>query len=217
MSFSADVDIRKYMAAMRFISKEALPDAVAESLNAPAEAIEKAARKNVKRDLTIRTKFTVNSIRQDRHARGQNIERMFSRVGSISPYLWMHDKGYKAEGISGDPLPIPTTEARTSKSIQRAISKKYRIGKNERIQPGMYSSIPTMFTGKPKGGDRPYGIYKRANRNNKLVMLRNLEHDDAKIPATHWFSKPVKKYGSMQFIKAQFIKIAKRKLSGLGK
>jgi hypothetical protein len=202
--FRADVDTRSYMIAMRALGRDALPGAVADALNAPAAAIEKRARSNVKRQMTVRTPFTLNSIRHDRRARGANIGRMFSRVGSISPYLAIHDEGGVIRAKRRR-VAIPTLQARVGRNISRRISGKYALGR--------YDDRTRFFTGRPKGGNRPLGIYERYQSNKRLRMIRNLESDQVRIRRRDWFSEPVRRYGTRQFITAQFKGSAQRRIA----
>lgn len=206
--WSANIDTRSYMAAMRILGKQVLPTVMADTLNGVAAANAKQMKKNVEKRMIVRTKFTTNSIRQDRHARGSNISRMFSRVGSVSPYLAIHDEGgiIKAERKK---IPIPTLQARVSRSKQRRIARRYAMN---RMDIGESQSYGKFFMGKPRGGNRRVGIYERHHNNKRLTMIRNIESEQVKIDPNHWFSDSLKKYGTSQFIQAQFKKHAKRRL-----
>lgn len=212
---TADTNTRAYMQAMKIVGKDALPVAVAKTLNGTATAVTKQQIRNVKRDLITRTKFTERSMQTIKRgeykaiglARGKDINRLFSRAGTVSPYLWLQEEDNTVSGIDG-PKPIPTLAARISKNLNKAIRKQYRLKRTQSLQPGAFgkSGYERYFAGKPKGGDRPYGLYMRQRANKQLVMLRNLEHDEVKIKGTHFHSNAVKKHGTQQFISAQFYK-----------
>jgi len=206
--WSANVDTRSYMTAMRILGKRVLPAVMADTLNGVAAANAKQMKKNVEKRMIVRTKFTTNSIRQDRHARGTDISRMFSRVGSVSPYLAIHDEGGTIKAKSKK-IPIPTLQARTSRSKQRRIARRYAMN---RIDIGENQSYGKFFMGKPRGGNRRAGIYERHHNNKRLTMIRNIESGKVKIDPNHWFSDSLKKYGTHQFIQAQFKKHAKKRL-----
>ena len=57
---------------------------------------------------------------------------------------------------------------------------------------------------------------KLKGKKGKLTMLRNLEHDQVKIKGTGFHSKAVRRYGTAQFIKAQYLKVSKRILKRKG-
>ncbi len=197
--WSADVEIKGYMTTMKFISKEALPGAVVDTLNNTAQANERKMKKNVEKRMIVRTPYTLKSIKQDRHARGQNIARMFSRVGSISPYLAIHDEGGIVQA-ENKKIPIPTLQARTGKNIRKRIARRYKMNEMD--------IGSNFFMGKP--ASRRLGIYER--RKHRMVMIRNLESSQKKIDPNRWFSDSLKKYGTPQYIRAQFIRAAKKRL-----
>jgi hypothetical protein len=209
-AFSADVDTRSYMQAMRIIGRDALPRAVAAALNAPAEAITRESRRNVERRMIVRTRFTLNSIRQDRTARGRNFRTMHSRVGSISPYLAIQDEGGTIRA-QDQKIPIPTLQARTSRTIQRSIARRYRMN-----AMGTFSVGSQFFMGRPRGGRRTLGIWERHRGGRRIRLIRNLEHRQVRIKPTRWYSDAVARYGTQQFIAAQFHRAAERELRRAG-
>lgn len=209
-AFSIDVDTRAYTQAMKMLSDEALPRAVASTLNATADAVKNEAQRNVRRKMIVRTQYTINSIRQDRTARGRNIRAMFSRVGSLSPYLPIQDEGgtVRADRMR---IPIPTLQARTSRSIRRAIAGRYRMN-----AMGAFGKGGRFFMGRPRGGNRPVGVWERTNRNKRIRLIRNLEHRQVRIRPTRWFSDAIGRYGTYQFINAQYRAAARRELRRIG-
>lgn len=147
-AFPIDIDTRKYMLAIKILNKDALPKVVAETLNRTADATTKQQIKNVKKDLTVRTKYTINSMQRKghaiNHARGKNVDRMFSRAGTFSPYLWMQEENFTKKGLSG-PVAIPTLSTRVSKNIKKSIRKntgllRGRVQKVEQEQIGLLES-----------------------------------------------------------------------------
>lgn len=201
--FWADVDTKAYTHAMRMLDREALPRTVAAALNSPAEAIARESKRNVERRLIVRTKFTTNSIRQDRTARGQNFRTMHSRVGTLSPYLPIQDEGGEVKA-QRQRIPIPTLDARTGRNARRAIASRYRMDRM-----GAFSKGSRFFMGRSRSGRQ--GIYERMA--NRVRMVRNLEHSSVRVPASRWWSDAVARYGTAQFIRAQFIRAAEAELA----
>ena len=201
-AFSADIETQSYMRAMRAIGRQALPRAVAEALNAAADASAAEAKRNVQRRLIVRTAFTLRSIRQDRTARGTNFVTMHSRVGSNSPYLPIQDEGGTITAEKNR-IPLPTLGARTGRSIRRSIATRYRMNRM-----GDFGSGSKFFIGKSRRGR--VGIYERMAR--RIRMIRSLEETRVKIPATRWFSDAIARFGTPQFIRAKFIAAARRQL-----
>ena len=227
VAFPIDVDTRKYKIALKIYGREALPKAVAETLNRTAEAVTKQQIKNVKRDLNVRTNFTIWSMRRKsakpylaiNKATGNNLNRMFSRAGTFSKYLWMQEGNFTKKGLK-DHVAIPTLSTRVGKNIKKTVRETYRLKRTQSLSDGGVGftnrkgkQTGSGFIGVPKGMSRR-GMYLRQGKS--LVMLRNLEHKDVKIKGVGFHSKAVKKYGTEQFIKAQFFKVSKRILKRKG-
>ena len=210
--FPVDVDTKAFTKAMIIINKKALPDAIAETLNRTADATTKQQIRNVKKDVKVRTKFTLKSMESRRarpwkalnKARGKNISRMFSRAGTFSNYLWKQEESATYKGMNG-PVPIPVLRSRTSKNINKSVRKKYRLSPGQDLSDKNLGN--NMFIGTPQGRKR--GIYEKDKR-GKLFMIRNLESQEIRIKGTGFHSKAVKKFGTTQFIKAQYQKVFKR-------
>jgi hypothetical protein len=215
MSFKVDVDTRAYMNAMKLLGQEVLPEVVAETLNQTAEAVTKESLRNVKKRMIVRTKFTINSLtragarpyRALNKARGRNVQRMFSRAGSISPYLGIQDTGGVQRPESGQRVPIPTLQARTGRSIQKSIARRYNLG-----SMGNIGSDGRFFIGTPKGGGRPLGLYERYQGGKRLRMIRNLESAQVTVPASRWHRDAAEEMGNQRFIRARFKRRAQQRL-----
>jgi hypothetical protein len=210
--------------ALKMAKGTALPDAMSETLNTAADAVTRKQIKNVQRRLHVRTKYTTNSMKSGRakpyyalnKAMGRNIDRMYSRAGTFSDYLWLQENDQTVEGINSGPVPIPTTKARTSDSIMKAIRKKYRLSANQNLDIGEIGSEHRQFIGTPKGGGRPKGLYERRNNNKRLVMIRNLEKRKVNIKGVHFHRDAVRQYGTPQYIESKFNRIAIRILRRKG-
>ena len=214
-----DVDTKSCEKAMRLIAKDALPVAAAATLNQTADMITSQQLKNVKRDFTVRTPYTLKSMESGRarpykalnKAKGKNVDRMFSRVGSYSKYLWMQEDGGDFKAESGGAVPIATEQARTSKSDKKPIAKRHRLPPGE-LKDGPYGNDGNQFIGTPKGGGRPRGLYLRDRNNKRLTMLRNLMSEIIHIKPTHFHKAAVKAKGSDQQIAHRFVKNAEKEI-----
>ena len=222
--FWADVETKKYDTALRLLGRDAFPDTVALMLNRTADAVTNEALRNVNQRLIVRTKFTTNSLTNKRaspyaalnKAMGNNVDRMFSRAGSFSPYLAVQDEGgtVTAEGTR---IPIPTIAARSSNSLRKAIARRYRMDRIGDVGTAQAEGgYNRFFIGRPKGGGRPLGLYERHASNQRLRMIRRLTHSTVRVPATRWFSDAVKRFGTQQFIRAQFLRAARERLQQFG-
>lgn len=196
-------NVKAYMHALRIIGKKNLPGAVAATFNKGAAAIEHKARLNAKKDLIIRTPYTTNSIKQDRFAKGNDIGKMFSRVGSNSPYLYKHDEGGTVEAAKSK-LPIPLLVSRGG-DLKKRVLRRLSLDKIGEMPN------PTFFMGVPKGKGRKPGIYER--HGEKLKRIRSLSVSSVRIPATHFYTRAANQFGTVQFVNSTFITEANRRLT----
>lgn len=222
MSFRADIDTAAYARAMQRLLREEYPATVAETLNETADAVTKRSERYLKSRLTVRTKFTTNSLKRGaarpyhalNKAVGRNVTRMFSRAGSFSPYLGIQDTGGKQRPRSGSRYPIPTLRARIGRNAERRIAGRYNLGRM-----GDLGRNSRFFIGKPKptGGSRPVGLYERRNNNKRLVMIRNLESRSVEIPASRWHRDAANELGSRRMIQARFRRAAQRRFARISR
>lgn len=202
--FSASFDDRVLMQRLRWMGDRALPDTVAQSLNETADAITARSKHNVRRELTVRTKFTMNSIKTKNRARGRNVDRMFARTGTISKYLPLQNVGGTVRARSRS-VPIPTVAARTGKSYQRSVAQRYRMNKIPKT-----SASNAFFMGRGgRSGD--YGIWQRTRTGVRLV--RRLGHRSVDVPATNWFDDAIDRNARLSG--ARFRRAAQRRLRGM--
>ena len=213
-AFDMNTDTKKWMTSMKFLGKEALPKAIAETLNVTADSVTKQQIKNAKSDFIIRTKFTLNSMTSNRSkpyqalnvARGKNLQSMFSRAGTFSSYLWKQENSGTYRGITGN-IPIPTLNARTGKSERKTISKRFRIDKTNPLSDGNFGA--DQFIGTLNG---KRGVYRRM-KNGKLQMLRNLDSGSIRIKGTGFHSKAVNLKGSKALVSDRFRRIAQKMIN----
>ena len=205
---------------MRLLGREVLPQVIAETLNETADAVTRRSLQYLQKRLTVRTKFTTNSLTRAgarpyqalNKARGQNIQRMFSRAGSISPYLGIQDTGGTKGPRRGSRVPIPTRNARTGRNINKSIAARYNLGRM-----GDIAGDGRYFIGVPKGNQGPLGLYERYQNNRRLRMLRNLESAQVDVPATNWHSDAADEMGQPRFIRARFKRRAQQRLQRMSR
>jgi hypothetical protein len=223
MSFSADVDTSAFMIVLRRLGEDVLPDTIAETLNETADAVTRRSLRYMNARLTVRTRYTTNSVTRAgarpyqalNKARGRNIQRMFSRAGTISPYLSAQDRGGVNRAKNRGPIPIPHKNVRQGKSAMRAIARRYRLTGSEKLRPGHVGAMTgdRYFIGRPRGGKYDtYGLYERGYNNKRLRLLRNLEHTRTIVKPTKWHSDAANELGKQGFIRARFARAARRRL-----
>lgn len=208
----ATVDIRGYNLAMKAITNSHIPEAVADTLNGVADSVTRNQIRNVKNDLIVRTKFTINSMTSAKakpyqalnKAGGRDLKRMFSRAGTTSRYLWLQEEDQTVRGLDG-PVPIPTLRARIGKNLRKAIHGTYRLKKSQSLKNGPIrftnkkgDGAGAGFIGTPKGGGIR-GIYQRMG--GWIKMIRNLENETVRIKGVGFHSRAVRKFGTANSLK----------------
>lgn len=218
----AETDTRALLAALKFIDKKAMPDVVSETLNHAASATSKEAQKNAKGRMIIRKGYSIKSIKQDRHAKGENIIKMYSRAAVRAPYMVAQELGLDVNPKPGfKNVPVPTLFSRGD-AKEAIILKGFWINKlPEQSNAGSEyqgKGIARFFVGTPKGGGRKEGIWFRHNNNKKLTMIRSLTKNVITKKPMDFFKDAVAKFGTSQFLLAGFSKRAKEAIrkTGLG-
>ena len=194
-------DFGDYDVTMKAIQNTYIPDAVAKTLNETAQNVTIEQIRNVRKSFTIRSPYTLPSMTSSRakpykslnKATGREIKRMFSRAGTTSSYLWLQEEDQTIHGITGN-VPIPTLATRINKDYKRQISSPNRIKRTLSLRDGRTGT--NTFIGRPKGGGRRRGLYRRTNKNTKLVMLRNLESKTVNIKGVGFHKKAINRFGS---------------------
>ncbi len=193
--------------ALALLGGKHLPEATAEVLNWQAKGSQNLARRNTKTRMTVRTQYTIKSTKQDRSARGHNINRMFSRVANISPYLGAQD-----EGESQNRKSVPTVFSRRNKfknQVKRSL-RKDKLGKFG--WKGKTES--SYFIGRPKGGKRASGIWMRHRANKRLHLVHRMTQADIKIKPTQFFTDAIREYSKEKNLEKKWQRVAKRRLRG---
>lgn len=119
-----DNDVQDLIEQLQTYARKALPFAVRNGIKGSAFAAQDEWRSQMRRKLTLRNKHTTRSVRVDtRGARGFNIDTMEAVTGSDAEYIERTELGgtIKASGKFG--VPIPTPDARISKSVKRVVSR----------------------------------------------------------------------------------------------
>ncbi len=204
----ANFEHKKYLTFLKSVNKEAHAESIKNLLNYQAKGSEKLIKKTVKKKFTIRTNFTVNSIKQDRKPIGSNTNKMFSRVVTTSPYLYKQEDG---DTDTRKSIPTLYTRSNTFKKIVRKQFRQNQLGNfiYDKSKPKSY------FLGIPKGGGRKYGIYMRYAKNKKLIKVRNVSQDKIDIKPTKFFSSSVMRYAELKTINKFFSIDAQKNLKNI--
>jgi len=204
----AKFEHKKYLTFLKSINKESHAESIKNLLNYQAKGSEKLIKRTVKKKFTIRTNFTINSIKQDRKPIGSNTNKMFSRVVTTSPYLYKQEDG---DTDARKSIPTLYTRSNTFKKIVRKQFRQNQLGNfiYDKSKPKSY------FLGIPKGGGRKYGIYMRYAKNKKLIKVRNVSQDKIDIKPTKFFSSSVMRYAELKTINKFFSIDAQKNLKNI--
>lgn len=200
-----NTDLKNYKRAMDLFDKTTYPRVLVQTLNHIADDVTQGAKKNVSQRLIVRTKFTTNSIRTDRRARGTNLRTMHSRSVTISPYLGTQEEGGNIPAKSSVHA-IPTIKSRSSRNIRKSIARRYRLNN----LPD-FSTSKQFFMARPRGkGSRPPGIWERYQNNKKIRLIRRTEDSSITLKAKHWHRDSVRVFASPRNVTKLFQYYAKR-------
>lgn len=213
----AKVEYEQLLHALKFLGNDLLPKTIGQTLNESAQAVQNTARKNAKRQLTIRRQYSINAIRQDRHARGTNAEKMFARVQIVrAPYMVSQEFGDTDKGNPNfkSQVPVASNIAKGGNKlneIQKEFSlRRLKMGNDENNIGAKYpgKGFKRFFIGKPKGSkNRPEGIYFRHDSNKRLSLIRTLRNS-VKNKTQAFFGKAVEQFATDQALVARFSKNA---------
>lgn len=122
-------DIIRFVKRLDALNKRGAPHAMRESLNTLAFATRKQWQREIRSELTLRNRWTVNSIRVEK-ARGSNIGTMEATVGSVAKYMRRTEEGetLKTRGKHG--VSVPTGYASGEEGAtppQRLPTKPHRM------------------------------------------------------------------------------------------
>lgn len=156
-------EIEKFARDLDKMAKRAIPHAMRNSLNRSAFAGRKIWKKEIKSTFVTRNTWTERSIRVDK-ARGTNLTRMESVLGSVADYMGKQERGGRVSG-RGKTKSIPTSFAAGQMGAiprTRLVRGAHKVG---RIRLGR----------KPRGGTRrqrnAIGIKQAAAQGRKFVFL----------------------------------------------
>lgn len=173
---------------LHHVRAKAVPHAMRNALNDEAFAARKAWQGNLKKKLTLRSRFTDRSVRVDK-ARGTNMRTMRSVVGSVADYLPEQEFG-AAVPKSAIPTGVASGEGRIPGSERRRLVRRPNLKRNIRLPrpiggPGKRRVAATIAQAKRKkqrfvlleDGLRK-GIFRvgGGKRKTKLSMVYDLSH-----------------------------------------
>ncbi len=190
---------------LRRYQKDALPKAVAASLNAVSLAAHKQSERNIRTRFTLRNPFTLKSMMLWTAHPKEDIRRINARTGTRSTYLPLQEKGGTVRARR-QRIAIPTKFARIKKSKSRAVAKRFRMRSMGQVGPGS-----KFFMMRNKWGK--LGIFTRRTK-KEIRMVRDLSVRSFHLRAKNWHADAVRKFNRRSLYMRVFIREAKK---GLGR
>lgn len=194
-------EYRAYMRRLERMAEGTFPRVIADTINTVAGFAHVQSIRNVRDRMTLRNQYTERSVRFYKANPKTDTSKINAITGSVQPYMATQETGGYRRPKQGRKVPVATLRARGG-SPSRVVRKRYRAG-----QLG-----PNEFVGKPRGGNRPIGVWERTNHNKRLKMIRNLEAERVQIDATRWHSDAMRKYSSRKTMTDEFLRQARHAL-----
>lgn len=198
-----DRDLKKLEKRLRTLNSKGLPFATREVLNKLAFESRRESQQLITREMVLRNKYTVNSIRVDR-ARGSNIAAQQSTVGSVADYMDEQEHGGVKNRKQGRSVGIPTSFSaglgrgmRPRTRLPRGIYKMANIALRRGVRRGVNQKQQNAINIATSLGGFTYldlgrrrGIFKIDKKGNP-TMVHDLTRASVKIPATKWMQRSV--------------------------
>ena len=200
-----EVETRALERQLKQYRRDALPKAVAGSINAVSLAAHRQSERNVRTRFTIRNRFTLRSLKRWSANPKPDIRRINSVTGTISPYLPLQEEGGTVRARR-QKMAIPTKSARISRSKSRPVASRFRMNRIGQVSRGN-----KFFMMRSKAGK--LGIFTRRTK-RKLVMVRDLSVRSFHLRARHWHRDAIRKFNRRSLYMSVFIREAKK---GLGR
>lgn len=198
----------------------ALQKATARTLNAISTGAAGEQKKNVNKKMIVRTPYTTKSLRHYKASETKPIEKQNAIVGSVSPYLGIHEKGGtikakspieakdgKSQQARKLAVPVPTSALRGADRRKRITAKMRLTKENARQFFVLRPANPVRVLRTP-------GLFRRVNK-KRIVKLRSLSKSSIRVRGNKWHTDAIKKYANEKMTSAVFIREAKKILNSV--
>jgi hypothetical protein len=186
------------MKKLTAIRKSAAPLTMRMTLNDLAYVAAARAHGSMKKRFVLRNKWTQRGLVVE-HAKQREIRDMRAIVGHRAEYMLTQEEGGTVRGRKSR-KPIPTRQARISKSTKKVVRKAYRM-RNLNVSSKYFVASP---------GGR-LGIFQRIGRRGKrVVMLWDLSRRRVHVPRRPWLEPVVKMATRRQDFEKAFFSNAAR-------
>lgn len=203
------------------VAERAIPYATRNTINKAAFVGMRIAKSRIKKQLTLRNRWTVGSIRV-RTTKELSVSRQMAILGSTEGYMEDQEFGAVKKRKGKEGVPIPTGYAsgegesprprkklprgknvirRGDKSGKIVLSRKRTIAKNKkqktflRVREAIKTGNRYIYldTGRTKGIFRVLGGTKKNPQNATIKMVYSLEHPFVTVPKDPWLHPSVER------------------------
>lgn len=204
-----DKDIKRFERDLKTFASRAYPFATKATINTAAFRTQKVARERISRDLTLRNKFTQQSIRVEQ-AKGLNVKTQAAFVGSIADYMADQEFGGTKRRKGSEGVAIPTSYSagqglaarprtrlpRKPNRLQSIRLKQQRRKGSNRVQRNLVAIKQAATSGSKfvfLDLQKSKGIFKviGGKRRPKIRMVHDLTRTSVRIPRKPWLAPSV--------------------------
>ena len=207
-------DVEKLERKLERFKKSAIPYANRAGINSSAFHARREAIKEIRRDMTLRNKWTTGSIRVEK-ARTLDMRKMSSSMGSLEEYMRTQELGgtKKKTGKKGVAIPTSTAAGQGKSSARTRLPRGRNSLKNIRLSNTRGSAkgarqarllavrmaissgnrVVYMSTQRGRGIFRIMGGTKKAPERAKVRMLYDLSRPTVTIKRNTWLDPAVKR------------------------
>lgn len=202
--FWDDRELKGYLRDLKQFKAKALPFATKGLVNTAAFQTRVEAKKNIKKQMTLRNANTLRGI-QVEQARTLQIKKQAAAVGSLDQYMEGQEFGRtdRSKGKHGIPIPTPTatgegeaarprrrlpTKPNKLKNIQLSRRRGRAANRKQRNMVAVQQAIKTKRKYVFLDTQKFPGIYRVTGRkkNPRVKLVHNMARRTVKIPPNPW-------------------------------
>ena len=201
-------NIDRYARELLLFNERVAKETTAKALNRTAKGAELLAKRSLRKEMTIRNKWSVGSIKSTRTPLGRPIDKQFVLVGSLQPYLAKQESGgvlsrtpqgrriTTPKGSREGATAFPRKKVATGRSAPRSI----KLGKNPKYgrvkKRGLKNKMAVQHARK-RGRKHVYmelrngrkGIFRVGKQS--VVMVHRIMNRQVTLKPRPWFEPAI--------------------------
>lgn len=211
-------DLRSLAKSLRLLAVDEFAVATAAAINRVARAAHSASMENIRREFTLRNKYTLGSMMYYKATPKKDANKIDAITGTRSRYLDEQEVGGVAQTKDGKPAKLmPSKASRSGVWKTKSILQRYRLNsigdiakrKSKKMTPQTAKAFFLQPTENP-GAKWLRGLRRLdksaifIRRGGKLIWVRVLTFNPIQLKATHWHGKARDKFGRQEVIDAAY-------------